>query len=487
MGNFLVFWAILLCRLSSIVVADLPHYVGSHDRFWSHNKIQKTIIIDGIEKYHDIESCINHGLTEEDRQLMSVIPHNRTIGQRIVDSADVDGGDEPLVIFLEVLNAMTPIHVKAVQTLAACIREHVPTMHEKRPMYLEFGLDEDVGLGGNNPTHLAPLLSMFLPEVKEDMMRTMQLAYNAANWKEQLTDIDESTFSKLDSSRARIHPEPKDLGFRASEHLTYSGFPSLGDHHDGEATAYTLNFAFAAPEDYGGGFLYLYDGLRKKTSVKPSKYSACVFLGGLYMHGVTEITKGHREMFSSELWFNPDSPIGASLWTSTPESMDEYIRSCNSIGQVAGEPCKAAFPDVTQHGISANDNREGKFIEDNGDDYDKEYWDEEERYPPSNVDFLPVDEEPHFLVPVNTSVAEIFPLYFRESGERVKDDEAFGIALPPELLVEFQRYIKTNGMLRHARQMTYEGEGFGNVEHRLLKLDDNMTWGCKYRSRLNCI
>jgi hypothetical protein len=77
-------------------------------------------------------------------------------------------------------------------------------------------------------------------------------------------------------------------------------------------------------------------------------------------------------------------------------------------------------------------------------------------------------------------VGEIFPLYFRATGERVKDDEALGIALPPELHEEFKKYIEANGMLRKAREIIYEGERFANNEHRLYKLDDNMTWGCKY-------
>ena len=480
----------LSCLITSHVIAELPFYVGPVDRFWRHNKDHKTIKIDGVEQYHHIEACIDSGLTMEDRQLISTIPQNRTIGNRIIDGGDNRNreNEDSTVIFVEVLNAITPVHAKAVQVLAACIREHAPSLFEKRPMYLEFGLDEDESLGGNSPTHMAPLLSIFFPEIKEDMMRTVKFAYDEANWVEWTIE-DELKFSRWGPTRAMIHPEPNNLGFRASEHLTYSDFPSLGDHVDGEATAYTLNFALSDPEDYEGGFLYLYDSVKKKTSLKPSKYSACVFLGGLYMHGVTEITGGHREMFSSELWFNPDVPIGASLWTSTPETMEEYIWRCNRIGHEPGEPCLAAFPDVTANGISVNDNRAGKFLDNDFEDAPEKhenyyssysYWDNEERFPPKDVSFLSFDEEPHFLVPANASVGEIFPLYFRETGERVKDDEALGIALPPELHEEFKKYIEANGMLSKAREIIYEGERFANNEHRLYKLDDNMTWGCKY-------
>ena len=49
-------------------------------------------------------------------------------------------------------------------------------------------------------------------------------------------------------------------------------------------------------------------------------------------------------------------------------------------------------------------------------------------------------------------------------GEAVKNDEAYGIALPPELLEEFQAYIEHNGMLEHARRLIYEEEPVGNDE-----------------------
>ena len=61
----------------------------------------------------------------------------------------------------------------------------------------------------------------------------------------------------------------------------------------------------------------------------------------------------------------------------------------------------------------------------------------------------------------------------------MKNDEAYGIALPPELLEEFQACTERNGMLEHARRLIYEEETFGNHEHRLYKLYDGMTWGCK--------
>ena len=66
-----------------------------------------------------------------------------------------------------------------------------------------------------------------------------------------------------------------------------------------------MNFAFSGPDDYQGGEFYILTSKKNekiRRYVKPNKYDAVIFLGGRYQHGVDEITGGHREMFSSELW-----------------------------------------------------------------------------------------------------------------------------------------------------------------------------------------
>jgi hypothetical protein len=455
-------------------VADLPDYVGPHDRFWRHNKLEKTLIVNGVEHYENIGTCIHDSLTEEDHQLMYVIPDDRAVGQTISETLENHHGG---VFFVEVVNAITPVHAKAVQALASCVRKYIPSMHESRPMYKEFGLDEDPGLGGNNPTHLAPLVGIFLPEVKEALMRTIQFAYDAAGWNELLTKPDQAAFSDVGKVRAMIHPEPKDLGFRASEHLTYTNFPSLDRHNDGMHTAYTCNFALSHPEDYEGGYLYVIDKAEKSTQMKPSKYSASVFLGGIYYHGVTEILGGHREMFSSEMWFNPDMPFGTNLWSSTASNMENHISQCNAMGQIAGEACDATL-----------------FLNEDEEDKDEvltpsEYYEMVELLvtpDPYFIDYLPVDTEPNFLVPSSAAVGELFPLFYRGLGEAVKNDDAYGIALPPQLLEEFQAYITRNGMLEHARRLIYEEEQLGNDEYRdLYKFYDGMTWGSKCKHNIH--
>ena len=164
-------------------------------------------------------------------------------------------------------------------------------------------------------------------------------------------------------------------------------------------------------------------------------------------------------MFSSEMWYNPDLPVGSNLWSSTTTKMEAFIRKCNELGQTAGNKCNATLSDFQ---------------------VDQATVDDESRLAPSLVDYLPTDVEPNYLVPKDSKVGELYNLFYRNVGEPLKNDEAFGIALPPELLQEFQTYIDKNGMLDHARRLIYEEEPFGNNEHRLYKLNDGMTWGCKY-------
>jgi hypothetical protein len=203
---------------------------------------------------------------------MSITPDNRTVGQTISETSENHHGS---VFFVEVVNAMTPVHAKAVQALASCVRKHVPSMHESRSTCKELGSDEDPGLGGDNFAHLAPLVGCRM----------------------------ERALDKTGSSRVLgrgQHPEPKDLGFRASEHLTCTNFPSLDRHEDGMHTACTCDFALSHPEDCEGGHPCVIDKAEKRAQLKPSKHSASAFLGGTCCHGATETLGGHREMFSSE-------------------------------------------------------------------------------------------------------------------------------------------------------------------------------------------
>lgn len=70
-----------------------------------------------------------------------------------------------------------------------------------------------------------------------------------------------------------------------------------------------------------------------------------IFLGGVYEHGVTEITSGVREMFSNELWSLPDAPFGTNLWSNVQARMKKYIEACDAeYGKTAS--CKVDFRSI---------------------------------------------------------------------------------------------------------------------------------------------
>ncbi len=520
----------LLLFLSSLptqTIAELPSYVGPQDRFWRHHVSSQSLVLNGVDYYDTIQSCLfDDKLTTEDVEALNIIPSNRTIGTTIQEASTSRQPQHVKfagqTIFVEVKNAMTPMHAKAIQSLAECIRTYIPSLHEHRAMYKEFELDEDPGIGGNNPTHLAPLVGIFLPQVRKDMMRVLSMAHSYANWTELFED-DYKEFNPDTKSRTRIHPNPENLGFRASEHLTYTNFPKLAEHHDGGDTAYTLNYALSGPDDYDGGYLYILDKQRTQTKLKPDKYSASVFLGGLYLHGVTEIYGGHREMFSSEMWYNPDLPFGMSLWSGNTKYMESFIRKCNKLNQTVGEICNATFGEETYQEFRDE-------IEDGRDDYGN--WIGDQGPPPGEhmhmgrkidsgmrmrmgvgmeeVDvlkdvneaaYLSRDIEPYFFMPksvkdilannnnkktdldddANNNMTAIYPVYFRTNLQQAHP-EAYGIFLPDKLTAELKEMVVDSGLYHHARRLIYDVGGCDvterDEEKHLITLNDGMIWSC---------
>eukprot|EP00536_Pseudo-nitzschia_multiseries_P001867 jgi/Psemu1/182220/e_gw1.24.78.1 len=300
--------------------------IGSRDRFWKHNLLEESLVHNGVNHYHTIKNCVQEKLTSDEYSAMKTITNHsaRKIGKTLKDPHN---DDIPMLVVVE--NAMHPTHVKAVQTLASCIRTSLPHLYESRAMYQEMNLDEDDGSGGNCPTHLAPLVGLFIPEVVKEMEATLEFAYQGIPAWQAVVKNDQADIYL--PREKKMYP-PSEVGIRASEHLTYSDFPRLAEHHDGD-TAYTMNFAFSAPDDYEGGEFFIISqagGDEFRDSIKPNQYDALVFLGGRYLHGVNEIYGGHREMFSTELWAYPDTPFGSNLWSNYPRNMEDYVKRCNA-------------------------------------------------------------------------------------------------------------------------------------------------------------
>jgi hypothetical protein len=500
--------------------------VGPRDRFWRHHVTEESLLYNGVNYYHDIRSCIDDSVTPEERLAAKTSTTTATTSSSTRKARSVirDPIDNTAMLVV-VENALLPIHVKLVQTLATCVRTFLPHLYESRAMYQEMDLDEDTGLGGNCPTHLAPLVGVFVPDVVEEMYRTLQTAYDAAGWK-RIVDIEQRDHAL--EREVTLFP-PQDLGMRASEHLTYRDFPRLAEHNDGHTT-YTMNFAFVGPEDYEGGEFFILgenvDGSAYRRFVKPNKYEAMVFLGGRYLHGVNEIKGGHREMYSTEFWPYPDTPFGSSLWSNFPKNMEDYVDRCN-MERKAGNlgPCKAEWKlrtvyhdnlDEVKNKYSSGDDARQTQEEDDVDttyNYDKkgrklpppvhdgidrkkDHTERPNRVRPSHLkavhviygdddgnqfdsrDFKNRRDEPDFYIPKKLSPGEMHPIRWREDLSPIdgSDGESFVVGFPPELHQEFLKYVKEAGMMKLAYDLLYKEKALVAGEQRIYVLDDGETW-----------
>ena len=248
-------------------------YRGPRDRFWRHHVENESLIYEGKAYYSTLKDCIFSQLTAEE---VYSIEHESAAGQRQMGlqlREDLEDKGPGHVILMVMEKAILPAHVKAIQTLASCVRENLPGFYEARFFAEELGLDKtQVDKGGNNPTHLAPLVGVFFPNIVKDQQATLQMAYELAGW-----DDPELKFMTWDESWKPL-PPPSEVGYRASEHLTYRDFKQgLDPHTDGRDTAFTFNYAFSGPEDYEGGDFFIMYGKKgqKKaycTSFLPTFY-----------------------------------------------------------------------------------------------------------------------------------------------------------------------------------------------------------------------
>lgn len=237
-------------------------YYGPLDRFWRHSALTKTLMLGGVDYYSVIETCLNEELTEADwRDIRRPQELDRIPGTRMMDKL----GAGP-VFLVEIQNAMSPIHAKAVRALNFCVREHISQLYEKRPMYQVYQVEETADdsvkeqMGGNNPTHLNSLIGIFLPDVVNEQYETLRLAYHHAGWQGMVVrdEIMGKFRANDDGTKAAFAPSVS-AGMRACEYLSYEGFNNLMEHQDGYATSVVLNVMLSDPEDYEGGEFYIQD------------------------------------------------------------------------------------------------------------------------------------------------------------------------------------------------------------------------------------
>jgi len=422
---------------------------GARDRFWKHQSREKTLNIQGVEHYHNIEKCL-----QEKQQKKSKLRHKeRRIRKRLADSSTGD------VFLVEIKNAITPEHAALVKTLSVCIQEHIPSLSHSRNLYEELNLEEDFGdtlsggntLGGNTPTFMAPIISIFLPEVIQEMQEILEIAYEAADWM-YLTIEDDI----LETEPRNAQPAPKDVGIRTSEHLTYKDFPSLGSHTD-SGSSYTLNIALSGPEDYEGGEFFIVDKEDIKHTMKVDKYSCIVFLGGKYFHGVSTGISGNREMFSTEYWAYPDIPPGITLDNAIPAFMEQHIKDCSNAEE---NPCKADFPTHDQYYIYEYDiDEEEEEYEGDNDEDDNDYV-----YNGHGERFLQTPLKQDQIQPIRW-----------ENDRKMVSEHALRIGLPPELRKELKKFMEDYGIIDAARHYLFSepleanSDTFRELEHRSKK------------------
>jgi len=434
-------WGLLLGILTSCQAQV------DRSRFWRHHVEQRSLVFDGVNYYDDLEGCVKQqrALFREPPPPL-VNPHRR-VHRRLQSKHGP-------VFAVEVINALSPVTAHAVQSLTHCVRQYLPQFYQVRSMASELQ-DKDKkkrDQGGNTPTHLGSLVSLFLPDVVDQMDEIMQLAFAAAGWAALVVRDELQRVRREDR-----YATPNRLGIRASEHLSYADFSYLDPHDDG-SSLYTLNCALTDSEAYQGGALYILDkhDKNKRHEIKAAQYTCIVFLGGAYKHGVLPFTGGPREMFSTEFWSYPDLPVGHTLWTSLPSSMEVYIEACDAYARTSNSTtCPIAFPNIRSL------------------DPDNSAFEDE-----LNILYHAEDEEPHFLRLRSEVEGRLTKFRWRDSMEQVnKDAEAFTMGLPERLVTTLRHHLQdTTGIQTLAQKILYKDPQFQETEERLYTLEDKTKW-----------
>lgn len=353
-------------------------YYGPRDRFWRDIAKTKSLVFNGVDFYSKIEQCMDAGLTNDWDMIRRPQNLDMKVGERFIDEL----GEGP-VFLVEIENAMSPVHAKAIRVLRDCVRVTFPHLYESRPMYQVYRVEETASekvkqnMGGknpfrhvigsrwqnsdpphlgNNPTHLNSIISIFLPDVVDELYNALQAAFDAAGWVGMV--VRDELMGMHRSSSPSAFALPKDVGMRACEYLTYDGFDNLMEHTDGFASVVVLSLVLSDPSEYDGGEFYITDDLGETHFIKPkNKNSAIFFLGGTYKHGVSKLS-GQREALSAEFWYYPDLPFGSNLCSAEARNMEDHVLRCNEaqFNLTAGTvdfdiPCDLEFPSYSIYGV----------------------------------------------------------------------------------------------------------------------------------------
>jgi hypothetical protein len=273
-----------------------------------------------------------------------------------------DNGLLPIMIIVE--NSINEIEAQYVISLSKCLRSHPPLQEYIFEARKFEGTSRDDS--GNDVTFLAGFLQILLPGIAYQIHQIAYLVWNETRWGDrdsdgndddeimefvpintELLSVEESEKSSESSeqlsksqqqqqqydNKNKVYtkkwwPDPRHMGIRTTEHLSYDKWGGLGYHEDSDSD-YTVLVAMSNPNDYKGGEFTLFtDDIKNKNknknhnnnsntpkipnrnnqiSFKPNRLSAVVFLSE-YEHGVESITTSGRVTFANELWRYDDSP-----------------------------------------------------------------------------------------------------------------------------------------------------------------------------------
>lgn len=294
------------------------------NRFWKHYQEAQEGLCDrfGTDAFDVIPDCLFDKLAKEG---ISEIPSQP---DPVVTDIMSDPHLADKALAVGIANAISPQQARAVQILAECIRRELPTQFTTR----------NFAGGGNDCTYLNILLPLFLPSIAATVQHTAELAYEAADWSQQMRTIYNGTLPNVQTGEY-LFP-PGDLGIRSTEHLSYTTIKKIDGHRD-DGSIYTVVFSLVDPNSFQGGefFLQTYNG----TYVfKPIQYSAIVFLSE-EIHGVKQISSGVRETFATEYWPFDDTPW-EQMRPRRSEEMELFTKRMEGVDNYASIQTESMWP-----------------------------------------------------------------------------------------------------------------------------------------------
>jgi hypothetical protein len=292
-------------------------------RHWIHD--------DAVQRLgHNLDQSLQHQPQEQEQNAEPHTPVVTTLHRN---------KDGTTVVAVEVASAVSEHEAATVQALAKCTREAMAkrireaidlpsreahhSNYDNNNNFISFFEHRSFGegQGGNDCTYLAPLLQALRPALAAQVVSIVRLAWKAGGWGDDDIVQQHDSSDDGDGSNNNKYPDPRTLGIRTSEHLSYNGWRSLEAHKD-IGSIYTVMISIADPLTYDGGAFFIQNSMFESTDIKPKRLSAIVFLSDT-THGVRRITSGCRESFVTELWKNDDPPLGMNR--PTLEQWENYL------------------------------------------------------------------------------------------------------------------------------------------------------------------